>query len=53
MVLTYTVISDGISHSLLVNPAVPLLWEKLGLRTTHRKVLHGECLTLSVLEALL
>lgn len=52
MVLTYTVVSDGISHSLLVTPAVSLLWENLGLRT-NRKALHGKCLTLSVLEALL
>lgn len=52
MVLTYTVISDGISHSLLVTPAVSLLWGNLGLRT-NRQALHGKCLTLSVLEALL
>lgn len=50
MVLTYIVISDGILHSLLITPAMSLLWKNLGFRTTDRKTLHGKCLTPSVLE---
>lgn len=50
MVLTYIVISDGILYSLLITPAMSVLWKNLGFRTTNRKTLHGKFLTLGVLE---